>query len=322
MGFLDIYNTIRSYSNSIFVPKPRTYSQITETLTPLEGQVFWDSDNKCFRFYDPSNPRSIEERYIAMGLSNDGNIKVNGYYDNAVSCTFTSSINVVNAVSHGLANDTPVAFKSNTGTLPLEIYQDKKYYVINTSPDNYQISESVGGSAVEFTTDGTSGTVFYDMSGASTKPSFSITADNYTSITYPSTAKLDISSVTSFPKNNTILDSNFYNYSDNKFLENNIDRQSNEFRIRATFTKSSVKEVHTATFRLYNPLSGFYLTDSNTILKKATSGELTFKSIKAIADDNSIGKGYQFQITCTDDLTGVEIVDITRFCNSKTNPEQ
>jgi hypothetical protein len=61
--------------------------------------------------------------------------------------SFNTSTERVNRVAHGLANDTPVTF-SSTGTLPTGITAGTVYYVINQTANDYQISTTVGGSAV------------------------------------------------------------------------------------------------------------------------------------------------------------------------------
>lgn len=61
--------------------------------------------------------------------------------------SFNTSTERVNITSHGLANDTPVAF-SSTGTLPTGITAGTIYYVINQTANDFQISTSAGGSAV------------------------------------------------------------------------------------------------------------------------------------------------------------------------------
>ena len=61
--------------------------------------------------------------------------------------SFNTSTERVNITSHGLSNDTPVAF-SSTGTLPTGITAGTIYYVINQTANDFQISSTVGGSAI------------------------------------------------------------------------------------------------------------------------------------------------------------------------------
>ena len=81
-----------------------------------------------------------------------------------LSVTFENVGNTANATAHGLTNDTPVRLYTDD-TLPAELSTNQWYYVINTAADTFQLAETVGGSAVAFTDNGTGNhLVRYDFS--------------------------------------------------------------------------------------------------------------------------------------------------------------
>lgn len=74
----------------------------------------------------------------------------------ANAVTFTNATNRVNWTSHTLSNGDPVFFNPGTaGVLPTGITAQTRYYVINTTANDFQVSLTSGGSAVTFSDDGT-----------------------------------------------------------------------------------------------------------------------------------------------------------------------
>ncbi len=69
-------------------------------------------------------------------------------------CTGDNTTDTFYSEAHGLSNGDIISF-SSTGTLPVGITALTDYYVINKAADTFQVSTSFGGSAVNFTTDGT-----------------------------------------------------------------------------------------------------------------------------------------------------------------------
>lgn len=66
----------------------------------------------------------------------------------AATVTMTiASPAVISKAAHGYANATPVAF-STTGALPTGITAGTIYYIVNQAADTFQISATVGGSAI------------------------------------------------------------------------------------------------------------------------------------------------------------------------------
>lgn len=75
--------------------------------------------------------------------------------------TFTNATDVVNEVATPRVNGDTITFVKSTGTLPTGLRKDVTYYVINKTADTFQLSHTLGGAAVTFTTDGT-GTNIYN----------------------------------------------------------------------------------------------------------------------------------------------------------------
>ena len=78
----------------------------------------------------------------------------------AVACTFTDSGDTVNLTAHGWQNGQVVNFAAITSTTGISTFT--KYYIVNRAADTFQVSTTIGGSAVALTTNG-SGTVFVPL---------------------------------------------------------------------------------------------------------------------------------------------------------------
>jgi len=339
------------------VLEKKTTDEINSIESPDTAKMLYDEDVGVGRVYDPNTP--IDNKWNEFGVNNEGIVKINGYYSNPVSCTFSTGTNLVNATSHGLINDDKVSFKDGTGSLPDSIIIDREYVVINSLTNTFQISEASGGDPIVFSETGTAGTVFFKLVNSS-DIIINAVGGEPAYISYPDDVKLSVSSVTIYPYNQLPLDDNFYNNSivsgtftgdttsgsaivanvndltnvsegmkvsgtgipsgslvktidsptqftmsqdatvtnatvsltfrKNKFLENSSNLQATPFRVRATYTKSSSANVETVQLILFNPLSGFILSNDQVIRKQATSGFLTFIVIP-ISDSNSLGEG-------------------------------
>jgi len=76
----------------------------------------------------------------------------------AVAVTMQDAGDTVTRVAHGLANGTEVSFATIVTTTGIVVYT--RYYVISTAANTFQLSLTLGGSAIALTTDG-SGTILY-----------------------------------------------------------------------------------------------------------------------------------------------------------------
>ena len=188
-----------------------TTAQIEAIAAPALADMAYDTDLNVGKIYNPSNPNKLARRWEQFAVNTEGIVKVNGLYDNAAACTFTSSTDTVNATAHGMADDTRVTFKPGSGALPAELVEDETYWVVNSFINDFQISETQGGAVFPFTDDGTAGTFFYDLDATATKQSIVLAPGDTRFLFYPITSKLQISSATDWPDNDLPLDSVFYN---------------------------------------------------------------------------------------------------------------
>lgn len=76
------------------------------------------------------------------------------------AATFDNGTDVVTSAAHGLVNGDRVAFATEAGAIPTGLTEATSYYVINKTADTWQLSTTEGGSAINFTTDG-SGTIHF-----------------------------------------------------------------------------------------------------------------------------------------------------------------
>lgn len=67
--------------------------------------------------------------------------------------TYTNATNLINATAHPLIDNDLIKLVT-TGTLPVELSNAVVYHVINANANDFQISLTLGGSAVSFTDDG------------------------------------------------------------------------------------------------------------------------------------------------------------------------
>ena len=68
--------------------------------------------------------------------------------------TADAGTDVITATGHDFINGTPVQFTNSGGALPSGIAADTTYFVIGAAANTFQISETIGGSAVDVTSAG------------------------------------------------------------------------------------------------------------------------------------------------------------------------
>ena len=76
------------------------------------------------------------------------------------TCTFTNGTDKVNSTGHTLSNGDEIVFTNVGGALPLEIVENKPYFVVNAATDDFEIAMVSGGTAIDLMSDGT-GTTSY-----------------------------------------------------------------------------------------------------------------------------------------------------------------
>lgn len=120
-------------------------AKYVETLVAPTGYLLRDGSSFSARTY-PELARAL--------------LGYHGYGTGLVS-TFNAATDVVTANSHGLLNGDPVFFRNIGGALPGGITANTIFYVISSTANTFQISTSVGGSAVNITSNGTGTTGSY-----------------------------------------------------------------------------------------------------------------------------------------------------------------
>jgi len=81
-----------------------------------------------------------------------------------VSFTTTNATNKIDAVAHGLSNGDAVILVTET-TLPAGYSENTVYYVVNKGTDDFEVSLTIGGSAVTISDDGSGNHKFVKVSG-------------------------------------------------------------------------------------------------------------------------------------------------------------
>ena len=114
---------------------------------------------------------------------------------NAASCTFQDAENTATKTAHGLSNDDEVSFASITNTIG--IITNTIYFVVNKTIDTFQVALTIGGEAINLTTNGT-GTFRYKSIVTSINPNVSVTLNR------PATTSLSNNTV-SFRTLNTYI---------------------------------------------------------------------------------------------------------------------
>lgn len=69
--------------------------------------------------------------------------------------TFTSGTDVVNETAHGRSNGDVLLLRNDGGALPTGLNEATEYFIVNANANDYQLSLTKGGSAVDFSDNGT-----------------------------------------------------------------------------------------------------------------------------------------------------------------------
>ena len=121
---------------------------------PVGGIILWASDT------EPSGYLELDGAELSMttysGLYAVWRANNTMYGLNAgVTVTFDATNDVVQRTSHGFSANDIIEFSNSGGALPPEVTADTKYYVISPTADDFQISATEGGSAIDFSGTGT-----------------------------------------------------------------------------------------------------------------------------------------------------------------------
>jgi len=118
---------------------------------PLPAQVFEDFEEGWGGTYFFTGPPTAD---ATIGFNDDVETFEEGW--NATSANFTVGVlfNRLVSASHGLTDGRVVQLRS-TGTLPTPLDPLTRYYVVNSTPNYYQVSLTEGGPEVQIITGGT-----------------------------------------------------------------------------------------------------------------------------------------------------------------------
>lgn len=134
-----------------------------------EGYLTKDTGFELFGAADMALRHSLfhfkKKNGISYILSGNGT-KLQSYNHKRLM-TANAGTNIFTSVAHGLANDTIVYVATqSTGILPAGLTALTAYYVINTAADTFQLSATIGGSAIDITTAGTGAQYVYRQAPA------------------------------------------------------------------------------------------------------------------------------------------------------------
>lgn len=123
------------------------YLSDTELWTDILGVPAFTADKK-FGFAN-------DETYMYAGNAYEDMVIWDGGTVGLITITADSSNDTFTAINHGLTNGQRVVFSNSGGSLPTGITANTNYFVINTATDTFQVSTTIAGSAVDFSTNGT-----------------------------------------------------------------------------------------------------------------------------------------------------------------------
>lgn len=98
----------------------------------------------------------------------------------AVAVTLQTTANTITRANHGLANDTPISFPTIVTTTGLTVYT--KYFVVNATPNTFQVALTAGGTPLVLTNNGT-GTLLYGSFITNITPNINVTLSAPVSVT-------------------------------------------------------------------------------------------------------------------------------------------
>jgi len=144
------------------------------TLIPAAGalvepnlNVSWTSED-VERLTIDANGATTSDSLRPVKLKNDSNINLAPAnaskslsirtvmaFPTSNTVTFTNSTNLINETATTLSNGDNISFRDTAGTLPSQIRKDIVYFVVNKLTNTFQISYTIGGSAISFTDNGT-----------------------------------------------------------------------------------------------------------------------------------------------------------------------
>jgi hypothetical protein len=139
-----------------FVVKPQGAARSRPGFEYVANTKFSDKPTRLIPFVfnnDQAYALEFGEQYMRIYL-NGAQVQLSGvraFVANA-TVTFDNSLDVVNWSANGLQNGDAVIFSG--GTMPPELASNILYYVVNAATNTIQLTETVGGSPITFTLNG------------------------------------------------------------------------------------------------------------------------------------------------------------------------
>lgn len=104
-----------------------------------------------------SDDPSIEKNWYDIRATGGDRLRfltaVDFVYGNSVSATCDATANTIGATAHGLSDGTRVFFTA--AVMPTGLTANTAYYVVNSASDTFKVATTAGGSAIDFSTAGT-----------------------------------------------------------------------------------------------------------------------------------------------------------------------
>jgi len=115
----------------------------------INANVFDDCDETAIFIPRGCSLISIHDNYFELcgDLGADAQVA-------SETCTFTNSTNRVDDVAHGRVAGDIIRFDASAGTLPAELFDNVRYFLVNPTANDFQVSLTLGGAAVTFTDNG------------------------------------------------------------------------------------------------------------------------------------------------------------------------
>lgn len=123
--------------------------------TPASGQM---TNNGALAAFDVPASTTVFAYGLYSALSAGtfyGHMPLGGYSPFAAVVQTSASTDLIESDAHGLSNDQSVFVYDVLGAgLPTGLAEQTRYYVVNATTDNFQVSATQGGAAVSLTGDG------------------------------------------------------------------------------------------------------------------------------------------------------------------------
>lgn len=157
--FYQITEELRNLiSNAGLVPDYSNLTQVSAAVqaiiaantTPAGAELLWPSATPPAGWFEENGA------LISMTLYEDLYNQIGSDYGLNVGLvtTFDAATDTATAAAHGLVDDDIVELSNSGGALPTGLAAKTKYYIISATANTYQLSDTQGGAAINFTDNG------------------------------------------------------------------------------------------------------------------------------------------------------------------------